>query len=389
MVRSLLLCILFSCAASAQALDLSFPGRDPSLAWDGKGRLHAVWVEEAGETNRVVYRRLDDPSAKPVIVSPSGVSTSAHGEVPPLLEAFPDGALVVAYPVPIPGKWQNEVHLQRSTDGGATWSQPVPLAAGGERGSHNELAAAVTPGGTLVLAWLDKREGSRGLRVARSRDGLRFEEDRTLDAVTCECCGNEVLAGGRGEVWIAYRDVSGGVRDFAVATSRDEGKTFAPPRPLSEDGWKVEGCPHTGARLALGKNGDLWAAWFTGADPGVYAALSADGGATFGPRQKVAAPGEGKPAVAHPEIGVLPDGRIALLYEAVRKDGTRDIEVRHRFPDGPWSAPAVLASQAVYPRLATRGGQAVVAFTRKRGNGTEVVVRTWNPAPVAGTGVSG
>jgi hypothetical protein len=84
----------------------------------------------------------------------------------------------VAYAVPSPGKWQNEVHLQRSTDGGATWSRPVPLEAGGERGSHNEMAAAVTPGGTLVFAWLDKREGGRGLRVALFQDqgaGLEVE----------------------------------------------------------------------------------------------------------------------------------------------------------------------------------------------------------------------
>jgi hypothetical protein len=379
-MKSLLFYALLSFAASAQAVDLSFPGRDPSLAWDGEGRLHAVWVEPAGETNRVVYRRLDDPSGKPVAVTPPGISTSAHGEVPPLLEVLPGGVLVVAYPVPIPGKWQNEVHLQRSTDGGATWSKPVPFEAGGERGSHNELASAVTPGGTLVLAWLDKREGSRGLRVARSRDGLRFEADRTVDTVTCECCGNEVLAGGRGQVWIAFRDADEGVRDFAVAMSRDEGKTFAAPRPLSKDGWKVEGCPHTGARLALGQTGDLWAAWFTGADPGVYVARSTDGGATFSSRQRVAEPGEGKPAVAHPEIGALPDGRIAILYEAVRKDGTRDVEVRLRPKEGVWSAPTILASGAVYPRLAVREGNAVVAFTRKKGNGTEVVVRSWKPA---------
>lgn len=159
--RFLLFCALLSAALSVRAVDLSFPGRDPSLAWDAKGHLHAVWVEPDGETNRVLYRRLDDPSKKPVAVTPPAVSTSAHGEVPPLLEALADGTLVVIYPVPIPGKWQNEVRIQRSTDGGARWSPPVPLEAGGERGSHNELAATVTPGGTLVLAWLDKRGENR------------------------------------------------------------------------------------------------------------------------------------------------------------------------------------------------------------------------------------
>lgn len=198
--------------------------------------------------------------------------------------------------------------------------------------------------------------------------------------MTCECCGNDALAGSRGEVWIAFRDVSEGVRDLAVAASRDEGATFSAPQPLSRDGWKVEGCPHTGARLALGKTGGLWAAWFTGAEPGIYVARSTDG-VNFGPRQRVAAPGEAMPAVAHPEIGALPDGRIAVLYETVRKDGTRDVEVRLRPENGPWSASKILASGAVYPRLAVRKDKAVIAFTRKRGNGTEVVVRSWGSEP--------
>jgi hypothetical protein len=375
---SLLFLSLAALAGESGEIDLAFPGRDPGLRWDREGRLHAVWVEEAGGVNRVLYRRLDEPSSRPVPVTPAGVSTSAHGEVPPILEVLRDGTLVVAYPVPIPGKWQNEVHLQRSKDGGATWSAPVPLqAGGGERGSHNELASAVTSKGTLVLAWLDTREGSRGLRVARSRDGLRFEGERTLDAKTCECCGNEVLAGRQGEVWVAWRDVEGGVRDFALAASRDEGATFAPPRPLSADGWKLEGCPHTGARLALGKTGDLWAAWFTGAEPGIYVARSTDRGATFGPRQRLAAPADGTPTVAHPAIGALPDGRIAVLYEAVRADGRRDVEVRLRMRNGSWSSPSVLAASAVYPRLAVAEGRAAVAFTRRKGNGTEVVVRSW------------
>jgi hypothetical protein len=333
---------------------------------------------EARASNRVLYRRLDAPASRPVAVSPPGASVSAHGEVPPLVAALPDGALVVAYTVSLPGKWQNEIRLQRSTDGGATWSAPVPLQAGGETGSHSELAGAVTSGGSLLLAWIDGREGSRGLRTARSRDGLRFTAGRTLDGKTCECCGNAVLAGAGGDVWVAWRDATQqGERDMDVARSRDEGATFGSPRPLSADGWRIEACPHTGARLALAKDGSLWAAWFTGAEPGIYTARSTDGGATFGPRQRIAGPAAGIPSVAHPEIGVLPDGRIAVLYEALRASGERVLEARLRAPDDAWGPPVVVATSAVYPRLAVRDGRAALAFTRRRGNGTEVVVRSW------------
>lgn len=371
--------VLATPAVPAGRIDLAFPGRDPNLTWDGHGRLHAVWVEEGGGSNRVLYRRLDTPASRPVAVSPPGASVSAHGEVPPLVAALPDGALVVAYTVSLPGKWQNEIRLQRSQDGGVTWAAPAPLRAGGDTGSHSELAGAVTSGGSFLLAWIDGREGSRGLRTARSRDGVRFEAGRTVDGKTCECCGNAVLAGAGGDVWVVYRDTTPqGDRDFALARSRDEGVTFGAPRPLAADGWRIEACPHTGARLAQGKDGSLWAAWFTGAEPGIYAARSTDGGVTFGPRQRIAAPAAGIPSVAHPEIGVLPDGRVAVLYEALRASGDRVLEARLRAPDKTWGPPAVLATSAVYPRLVVRDGRAALAFTRKRGNGTEVVVRSWD-----------
>ena len=136
--------------------------------------------------------------------------------------------------------------------------------------------------------------------------------------------------------------------------------------------------PHTGARLAQGKDGSLWAAWFTGAEPGIYAARSTDGGATFGPRQRIAAPAAGTPSVAHPEIGILPDGRVAVLYETLSAKGDRNLEARLRSPDGAWGPPRILAASAVYPRLAVRDGRAALAFTRKQGDGTEVVVRSWD-----------
>ena len=244
----------------------------------------------------VVYRRLDGPESSPdhgpVAVSPPGVVTSAGGETPPVLQFLPDGTLVAAYTVPLPGRWQNRILLQRSTDGGATWSAPRPLPNGGDPGSQHQLSAAAVTGaatgsdhGGLVLAWLESRNGVRGLRAARTRDGERFEPDRAVDGKTCECCGTAarglsaiaaLAAPGRRRrrpVWLAYRDVDDGDRrDIHLAASRDGGATFAPPRPVSPDGWKLPGCPDQGPRLAEAPGGALWAAWFTGAEPGVYAA---------------------------------------------------------------------------------------------------------------------
>jgi hypothetical protein len=364
--------------ASVHRGDLVFPGRDISMAWDARGVLHAVYVDESAGEAHVVYRRLA-PGREPVAVSPPGVTTTAGGETPPVLQALADGTLLAAYTVPLPGQWRNQILVQRSTDGGATWSAPRTVPNAGDPGSQDQLSATAVPNGPLVLAWLDSRNGVRGLRAARTPDGSRFEPDLAVDEKTCECCGTALLAGRSGEVWLAYRDVSeADIRDIHLAASRDGGASFDPPHPVSGDGWKLEGCPDRGPRLAQARDGSLWATWFTGASPGVYAAVSRDGGATFGPRQAIVTLGDGVHNALAPEVGVLPDERIAVLYETFREPRAHQVEARLKSPAGNgWAAPVVVEPDAGSPRLAARGEHAVLAFTRQNGESREILVRDW------------
>jgi len=365
-----------------------FPGRDISMAWDAQGGLHAILVEDTADGARVVYRRLDKPELAPVVLSPPGVTTTAGGETPPVLQILDDGTLVAAYTVPLPGQWHNRILLQRSHDDGATWSVPQALPNQGDPGSQDEFSATASDG-SLVFAWLESRQGVRGLRAARTLDGSRFKPDVGVDEKTCECCGTALLAGRDGKVWLAYRDVGeGDVRDIQLAASDDGGASFDKPRPVSADGWKLEGCPDRGPRLAQAQDGSLWAAWFTGAQPGVYAAVSRDGGANFEPRQPIVALGGEVHNAMYPEIGVLPDGRIAVLYETFRDPQAHQVEARLRSPSGnDWSGPVVVERDAGVPRLVTRGKSAAVAFIRQKGESSEILVRDWEkvfpPAPAS------
>ena len=105
-----------------------------------------------------------------------------------------------------------------------------------------------------------------------------------------------------------------------------------------------------------------------------------DGGATFGPRQPVAVLGDGLDNARRPEIGVLPDGRIAVLYQAFRKGGVRRVEARLRSPSGHWSAPVIVEPAAGVPRLAVDGDRGVVAVARGGGEAAEILVRDWRRA---------
>lgn len=356
-------------AATPRGPRASFPGRDPSLRIEADGTLHAAYVAEEAEGGPALfYRRLGSRPLDAVRVSPAGFSVTAHGETPPALEILPGGVLVVAYPVALPGKWKNEIRLQRSSDGGEHWSTPELLHA--ERhGAHSFLSSTVTSAGEPVFAWLDDSTGHMGLHARRGE-----APPVTLDPETCECCGTALLAGPQGEIWLAYRDAQDDIRDFRVLKADRARKGFDSGRTLSADGWKIQGCPHTGARLAQADSA-LWAAWFTAGEgqAGIYAASSTDGGATFSERTLIAAAGPGE-MVRHPELGSLPGGGLVVLYEAER-DGKQELLAQVRDPKtGAWDPPRQMASGGSYLRWAARGKEAVLAFTCGSGDSSQVII---------------
>lgn len=386
-------------SSASPALRATFPGHDATLRWDAAGNLHVLSVEEGADGARVVHRRLGPAASGPHPVSPAGVATTAHGETPPALELLADGTLVAAYPVPLPGKWKSELRFQRSADGGATWSAPALLHEP-RVGSHSYLSSA-SAGGRLALAWLDDSGGRMGLRTAWSDDGRTFSPPESLDPAACQCCGTALLAGRKGEVWLAYRDDAGSadeagtgsretVRDIRLLAAAPGERRFDGGRLVSEDGWALAGCPHTGARLAEAPDGTLWVAWFTGVEPGVWVAASADGGRSFGPRELVAAPGGGTTAVRHPEVAALPDGRIAVLWEAAGAAGGRPVAARLRDPaSGDWGEPLTVARAGAYPRLAVAGDRAAVAVTCSAGGRPQVAVAEWEAVEAGDGGWTG
>lgn len=61
------------------------------------------------------------------------------------------------------------VHYARSTDGGGTWtSQPIDI---GERSSPAHVQLAVSPSGSVVVAWDDGKSATPGVLIRESTDG--------------------------------------------------------------------------------------------------------------------------------------------------------------------------------------------------------------------------
>jgi hypothetical protein len=187
------------------------------------------------------------------------------------------------------GVYSYGVHLARSADGGATWE---PLGLLHDDGSPTEHGfVTLIPEGEGVRAfWLDGRATARGepmtIRTALVTDRVEHDGAEVVDASVCDCCNTAAVHAAGGPL-VLYRDrTAEEVRD--VWAARRTGAGWSEPYPVHRDGWEIPACPVNGpavGRYGTGAEETLWAVWFTaarGSHPRVLAALSRDGGASFG-----------------------------------------------------------------------------------------------------------
>lgn len=354
--------------ASLGDIEISEPGHDPSARWTAAGGLAMVFVREEESGGRLYY--VDSARPTSVAVSPAGAAVVAQPQSGPSLEILPRGIRVAVYSASVPPGHGSEIRAQRSVDGGSTWSAPVRVNDDRATGPHGWLSTAVDSSGAVQIAWLDKRTGEQGLVWTRTSDGVHFEPNRVVDSRVCFCCATSLLTGAGNRSWIAYRDLEGkDLRNIAMV-SRAASGAFTAPATVSDDGWRLDGCPDSGPRLALAETG-VWAVWFNGAAPGVFSSF-APGGGRFLPRVRIAAPGADGAGPNHPEIAVLPDRRVVALYVS-----RSTVFGRVWNADGKnWGPAVTLVDQAVEPRISVGAKRAALFFTARRGSELVAVAET-------------
>jgi hypothetical protein len=207
------------------------------------------------------------------------------------------------------------ITIVTSSDGGLHWKAAPNPADDGLTDGHNFLALNVDASGRFHLAWLDKRDGDRGLRYSLSNDGgQHWEVNRTAAPKTCECCWNSIVPLASGDVAILFRDRS--PRDMKVVTSRGR-EGWNASVPVGNFNWQFNACPHVGGALVrrATPNGEqLHAAVWTGATDasGLYHLRSDDGGATWSAPHKM-----NVPLAWHPALAVHSEGRMAAVWDTM------------------------------------------------------------------------
>lgn len=173
------------------------------------------------------------------------------------------------------GGRSSELVFAESKDGGNTWSSPLAVDTDPTKGLlRGFFDAVVLPNDEIAIAYLKDVKGStkheeRDLRLVLSKNGV-FQPEKLIDAVVCDCCNINMLVDAAGNLHVYYRDNNDDIRDIARLTSSDNGETFKNSQIVHPDGWKIMGCPHSGATsVPMGKSALI--AWFSGteSEPGL------------------------------------------------------------------------------------------------------------------------
>lgn len=345
--------------------------------------------------------------------SPDGGDTFGHsvrvndvnGEVVAHPQATPRLYLKAGKPYAVwqthaPGELSSmKLRFARSTDYGKSFTKAIDVDPSGLPASQSFFNMNVSPRGTIFVVWLDGRDKAEGhggaaIYMARSPDGgTSFEKSVRVAINGCPCCRVSIAFSDENTVHIGFREIfADNVRDVAVVTSTDGGKSWGTPVRVADDHWQIDGCPHSGPSLAVLGN-RLFVSWFTVHEQEqqsyIFLAHSGDSGRTFSDRLWLS---EGPVDANHPYI-VAANDRILAVFQARDRDtnngwGKVHVYLREVSASGTMSrlmaVPNVGAS-ASYPTLAFESpGHVFLAWTESNDSGSGVVFARGRLATGAG-----
>lgn len=342
---------------------------EPNLSRMTDGSLLLSWTERRGDAGHALRFAIRPPrgswSAPREIASGTGWFVN-WADFPSVL-AHPDGSLV-AHWLERSGdqKYAYDVRLSRSTDAGRSWSRPVTPHRDGSPSEHG-FVSLLPWGADAAVLWLDGRElgkpgGATALRFTTLAADGSLGPESVLDTRVCDCCQTDAVRAGDA-VLVAYRDRSDAEqRDISVV--RWDGAAWSPPRPVSGDGWTIDGCPVNGPALAA-EGSRVALAWFSAPrdEPRVRLAFSRDAGHSFGAPIEV----DAEKPLGRVDVALLPGGD-ALVSWLGRSGESVRVLARRVSEAGTLGAPLVVAESSAarasgFPRMQRSGDEVVFAWT--------------------------
>ena len=344
-------------------------------AFGPDGRLWLAWMA-GGQVSVASSSDGGKNFSPPVLVTKQRLNLDWGPDARPKIVVDRKGGIALAFSIFRDKAFNGQVLYTRSTDGGQSFAELRPITSSNE--SQRFEALALDADGSLVAAWLDKRnrvpaqQGGRkyegaGLFFASSNDGgATYSEARLAHDNTCECCRLGLAFDGPGRPVIVFRNIfEGGVRDHAIMRFADLA-TPGEVHRVSRDDWQINACPHHGPSLSVSTAGTYHVTWYTNgkARKGLFYARSEDGGKTFSTPVPVGEPGR-NPTRPYVIAGAR---EAAMVWKEFNGDKTT-VSLMTSHDDGKtWSNPKVISGTtdaSDHPLLVSDGRKSYLSWMTK------------------------
>lgn len=383
----------------------------PFLRYSPDGRLYAVWTEDhdtpwSPATSPAQHQhgmgdRAPSPMRNALLAysTDGGKSWSAPRRINDAVEAVqgeengpkivfgPENRAYAVWSIPGDKGDKTRANIRFAMDegkGGFTPAKTLNEVKDAARFPILELS----PDGNLLIAWIDRRIDNpkpRQLYLMQLHpNGKELTKNYSAGEGLCECCKLGVASADGGKtVYLVDRQVDDNqIRNHVLRKSMDRGKTFAAPVVISDDGWQVPSCPHSGPSIGRDSRGWLHVTWFTlgrtEREAGIYYSVSSDGGTSFQARRLVHA--NTAPEILYSTLAVGSDDTVYLAWSNLDNSSKAQVFLRTLSDDGRSWGPIQQLSNAKgnagRPVLAVSKNQLHVAWTEIHGEESRVVLRS-------------
>ncbi len=354
---------------------LSGNSRSPSVAVAPNGHRFVLFFDDRNGNDDIFISRSTDLGGS------FGADIRVDNSIGASTQVFP--ALAVDSQGTLHAVWQdsrggsNRIYYSRSIDDGLSWSANVPVNTSA-MGTQASPDIAIDPSDVLHVVWEDSRTGSTHLYHARSTGVGTFDGAVRVDSgaagTTQTKCSITVASDGHLHVvWQDTRDVGQGFNIY-WATSSTNGTSWPTERRVDD---AVGNTAQEEPEVAVLSDGTIVVVWQdrrNGADYDIFSSTSTDGGASFPVSVRLntlTAVDQRRPSLAVDALD-----RLELAYDS-SASGNLDIKQQNTtVPGGQW-APEVTVNDD--------GGGSVQSMVSLSTDGQAGVVLAWEDGRCGGS----
>lgn len=258
-MKKKLVAILMICSslANAQKLTWSSPVAltssigftSPQVAVSNSTPIVTVGNQSTGDLYATQY--VGGVFTNPIKLNPSGFALSISNDNGPRLAASGDTVYVTYL-----DQLETEVYLQRSFDGGLTFSDTIRV---GEMAANipQYASVAIMNGGNPVISFASLTSTFQNPQYVVTKSyngGSTFQPivsaTASLGADPCDCCAGSVTVNGN-KVAVTYRNSANDLRDMRAAISLDTASSFNTLGEIDSKGWIIASCPISGGQSII------------------------------------------------------------------------------------------------------------------------------------------